>query len=149
MPSLWEMESWERPEQCLTTAAPDTVLRSCRSGSQAGTRSAHDARKKLSGHEEESALGEELVETRGRFFLLHFRCQRRNYLSAHRNKTLARKKGSTGSSCWKQRFMIRRGKKRVDWQERIKGKWTSWCMRYKDYCKEEKKQYIGFRVKHP
>lgn len=49
-PLLWEMESWERPEQCITPAAPDTVLPSpCRSGSETSTRSRQDTRNKAVG----------------------------------------------------------------------------------------------------
>lgn len=49
-PLLWEMESWERPEQCITPAAPDTVLPSpCRSGSETSTRSSQDTRNKAVG----------------------------------------------------------------------------------------------------
>lgn len=66
---------------------------------------------RLSGKEEENTSGTEPVETRGRFFLLHFRCQRQNYLSAHRNKALARKKGRTGNPGWKQIHMTRRREK--------------------------------------
>lgn len=54
---------------------------------------------RLSGKEGENSLGKEPVETRGKFFLLCFKCQTQNYLSAHRNKALAKKKGTTGSPC--------------------------------------------------
>lgn len=115
MSLLWEMESWERSEQCITTAAPQTVLPCpCPSGSQASTRSTQATRKKAvrkGGGKHFRNFYKEPVEKRGRFFLLHFRCQRQNYYLLTETKYWLEKRRELEAPAEKRDTSLGEGKK--------------------------------------